>query len=233
MNIAIILGAGNGTRMRDISTAPKQFIMMNGAPLLVKTITTFNNHPQIDKIMVVTLSEYVEEIRLWIEKYHLKKIAYVIEGGLSRQESVFKALNALSTHIKDDDIVLIHDGARPLVTDDIISRNIEVACLHDACTTAIAVSDTIINSLDGYQINLTLNRSTLYALQTPQSFRYRVIMDAHLHALSSNNKDASDDTQLVLQNNGNVFLVTGDKINFKITTPEDLTLLKAILSIKK
>lgn len=232
MNIAIILAAGSGTRMGNASV-PKQFLMIYNKPIVVHTIEQFEMHFDIDEIVVVTKKDYIDEIKVWIRQFDLSKVHHVVEGGDTRQASVYNGLLAIASFAKDDDIVLIHDSARPLVNGRIISDNIEGALRYGAVDTVIPSADTIIHSQDGERIDDVPVRKELFLGQTPQSFRFEKIMKAHQEAIKNHIENASDDAQLIRKNQGEVYLVNGDRLNFKITTFDDLMMLKALLKIGK
>lgn len=230
MNIALILAAGNGTRMGN-NTIPKQFLEIYNKPIVVHTIEQFEMHFDIDEIVVVTKKEYIDKIKIWIRQYDLSKVHHVIEGGDSRQISVYNGLKCIEEFANKDDIVLIHDSARPLVNHRIITDNINGAKAYGAVDTVIPSSDTIIHSKDGVVIDDVPLRKELFLGQTPQSFKVDLIVAAHEYANKNNITEASDDCQLIRRNNGTIHLIQGDRLNFKITTFDDLMMLKALLKI--
>ncbi|WP_298839004.1 2-C-methyl-D-erythritol 4-phosphate cytidylyltransferase [Clostridium sp.] len=232
MNIAIILAGGKGTRM-GIVDQPKQFIDIYGKPIVVHTIEAFDIHEQIDAIAIVCLKEWHEDIKIWTRKFELNKVKWIVDGGETRQESVLNGLKAIEEDVNPDDIVVIHDSARPLISHRIIVNNIEGAKKYGAVDTVIKASDTIIKSLDDNTIDSIPVRKELYIGQTPQSFVYSTIYDAHKIAATSDLQDSTDDCRLVLNSGKKVHLVDGDKLNFKITTMEDLLLLKSIIKMSK
>lgn len=232
MNIGIILAGGIGSRM-GIVDKPKQFIDIYGKPIIVYTLETFDNHPEIDYIGVVCLDEWMDDLKILLRKYEINKVKWLIKGGMSRQESVYNAIITISKDVNDDDILVIHDSVRPLVSHKIISNNISSAKQFGATDTVIPSTDTIIKSLDGLQIHEVPNRSELYIGQTPQSFKFELIKRAHETAIESNKLNSTDDCQLVLDLGEKVKLVMGDKLNFKITSFDDLLLLKAIIKLGK
>lgn len=231
MNIAILLAAGNGTRTK--SSKPKQFQSINGLPLFAYSLLTFHHHPLIDTIIIVTQKSYQKRLSAWIKRHHLEKVKAVIEGGNSRQESVYLGLESIASWAKMEDIVLIHDAARPFVSDALIEKHIQ---LHDhsfAVNTVIPVTDTILSSKDGVHLNEVLNRNELYQVQTPQSFHYGSLYHAHQKAKELQITNASDDIQLMSLVNIPVFLVQGEQENMKITYPQDFLLMKMILKKKQ
>lgn len=233
MNIAMILAAGSGTRMGNTST-PKQFLPIYNKPLIVHTIEAFEMNDEVDSIIVVTNDTYIDQVKVWCKQFDLAKVKYVVAGGDSRQKSVYNGLIKLKeVGTKDDDIILIHDSARPLISQKIIHDNIETCKKFGAVDTVIPSADTIIRSLEGESIHEIQKRSELYCGQTPQTFSFSIIKNAHDLALSKNDTDTTDDCKLVLKAGVKVHLALGSKMNFKITTFDDLMMLKALLKIGK
>lgn len=221
MNIALILAAGNGSRM-DSGGLPKQFIEIAGKPLMVYTLEVFECHSAIDAIAVVTNREYLGIVKQYADDYHLLKLKHVFEGGSTRQQSVYKGLNSLVSFVDNRDIVLVHDAARPFVSDKIITANIEAARQYHAVDTVIPSVDTIVISENGSIIDSVPNRKKLYHGQTPQTFSFGLIYKAHQKARELQIEDASDDCLIVNKLGGRIHLVCGSTNNFKITTKEDL-----------
>lgn len=231
MNIAIILAGGSGTRMG--SDVPKQFIDIYGKPLIIHTIESFDINSNIDYIAVVCKKDWQEDLKIWTRRFGINKLRWIVDGGETRQESIYNALNVIRNECLEEDIVVIHDAARPLISQRIIDENIVGAKEYGAVDTVIPTPDTIVNSKDDKTINNVPLRKELYLGQTPQSFKYNLIFKAHKIAIDNNKLDATDDCQLVLDLNEKVYFVTGDKLNFKITTFEDLLLLKAVIKLGK
>ena len=233
MNIALILAAGTGSRMGN-SDKPKQFLLVQGKPLMVQTIEVFDVNPNIDKIVISTNEEYINEVKLMIKQYDLTKVAKVVAGGATRQISVYNGLlGCKEIGAKDDDIIVIHDSARPLISPRIIKDNIECCKAYGAVDTVIKATDTIVKSEDSQTISEIPVRKELYQGQTPQTFKYSLIMEAHNAVKNKEVPNVTDDTKLVLLLGHKVHLVEGDKLNFKITTFDDLMMLKALLKIGK
>ena len=228
--IALIAAAGSGSRMGK-TEKPKQFLKVNGHRLLHYTIDAFNKHPQIDLIVVVTNPEYTNEVLNIVEKNHFDKVKYIVQGGKTRQESVFNGLKILKENdTADDDVVLIHDAARPLVSQEIISKNIEASKKYAAVETAIKVTDTIVQSLNEDIVNNVPDRQTLYQAQTPQTFWFGLIYQAH--EMAKDDPIATDDAQLIHKYlNRNVHIVEGEKKNFKVTTMEDYEYMKKLFVV--
>lgn len=234
MNIALIVAAGSGSRMGN-ADKPKQFLPIYGKPLMIHTIEAFEVHDEIDAIVVVTNEAYIDQVKVWCKQYDLGKIKAVVSGGDSRQISVHNGLQAVKAISKDpkNDIVLIHDAARPLISQRIITDNIRVCEKYDAVDTVIKASDTIVRSVNEESISDIPPRNELYQGQTPQSFKLSLILDAHEYVKTHAVNNVTDDCKLVLSLGKEVRLVEGSKQNFKITTFDDLMMLKALLKIGK
>ena len=233
MNIALILAAGSGSRMGN-ADKPKQFLPIYGKPLMIHTIEAFEVHDEVDAVVIVTNGEYIDQVKVWCKQYDLVKVKAVVAGGNSRQISVYNGLTAVKGLSKGkDDIVLIHDAARPLISQTIISNNIKACEKFDAVDTVIKASDTIVRSTDEETITDIPVRSELYQGQTPQTFKLSLILEAHEKAKSGEIPNVTDDCKLVLSLGKKIHLVEGSKQNFKITTFDDLMMLKALLKIGK
>ena len=233
MNIALILAAGVGSRMGN-TDKPKQFLPIYGKPLMVHTIEAFEINDEVDAIVISTNEEYIDDVKVMCKQYDLSKVKAVVAGGDSRQISVYNGLKGImDLGAKDDDIIIIHDSARPLVSQKIISGNIAVCKEFGAVDTVIPASDTIVHSVDGQTISDIPVRKELYQGQTPQTFKLSIIKEAHEAIRDKNIPNVTDDTKLVLLSGREVHLVEGDKMNFKITTFDDLMMLKALLKIGK
>ena len=219
MNSAVILSGGRGKRMG--SSLSKQFILINEKPMLYYTIKKFRENKLIDEIILVLPKDEIEYCKKEVlEKYNIF-VDKIVEGGRERQDSVFNGLNA----IDNGDIVLIHDGARPFVTDKIIEDGIKGAIKFKAAAPGVMPKDTIkIKNKDNLSKE-TLNREELVAVQTPQVFDYNLILECH-KKIKENNIKVTDDTMVVETFGNKVFLYEGSYTNIKITTPEDLILAK-------
>ena len=221
MNIALIVAAGSGSRMGN-ADKPKQFLPIYGKPLMIHTIEAFEVHDEIDAIVVVTNEAYIDQVKA------------VVSGGNERQISVYNGLQAVKNIASsNDDVILIHDAARPLISQRIITDNIRVCEKYDAVDTVIKASDTIVRSVNEETISDIPARNELYQGQTPQSFKLSLILDAHEYVKTHEVNNVTDDCKLVLSLGKEVRLVEGSKQNFKITTFDDLMMLKALLKIGK
>lgn len=222
MNFAILLLGGNGNRLK--SELPKQFIKINDKEVFLYSYEIFLNHPDVDKIILVTLKEFIPFVK---EKVNLEK-TIVIEGGLTRQESVFNALKYLKDKINGSDIIIIHDACRPLITTSIITSSINEIKDNDAVITSMEATNSLAIK-DGNYLSYYIDRSKVVEIQTPQTFRYKDIYEAHLNAYI-NKKSYTDDGSILENKFKKVKLIRGNSFNFKITTFEDLILFERIIN---
>lgn len=217
MNSVIILAGGKGKRMN--AEVSKQFILIKEKPIIYYTIKRFMNNSNINEIILVLPKDEIEYFKKDIlDKYSLK-IDCIVEGGSERQDSVYNGLKA----VKKKGIVLIHDGARPFVSDEIINNGIKYASIYGASAPGVMPKDTIKIKDDNSFSKNTPNRSDLVAIQTPQVFKYDMILECH-ERIKNNKTIVTDDTMVVELYNNKVYIYEGDYKNIKITTPEDLIL---------
>ncbi|MGB7127902.1 MAG: bifunctional cytidylyltransferase/SDR family oxidoreductase [Candidatus Rhabdochlamydia sp.] len=221
MIVAILLMAGSGTRFG--SQIPKQFHRLSGKKIYQHTLDKFLNTQLFSRIILVCAPEYIKQIQ---KENSFNDQIDVVVGGQSRQASSLKGLLACPSHTE---IVVIHDAVRPFVSEEILQKNIALARLHKAVDTCIASGDTLIHTIDLKQVHAIPLRSQYLRGQTPQSFSYALILEAHLNATQ---KNSSDDCSLVLANNHRVFLTEGSEYNIKITTELDLFLAEQIFRLQ-
>ena len=227
MNSVVIVSAGRGSRMKaDIN---KQFLKLKGKEVIAHTIDKFYNNKNIDEIVVVVKEDEADFFRRnIIDKYGYKNIKIAF-GGKERQDSVFNGLKAVNERC---DIVLIHDGARPFVTDEIIKNSIECSKKNKCVIVGVPVKDTIKIINKDNEVCDTPNRSTLWSIQTPQVFEYLSIIKAHKIA-KEKSYYGTDDSMLMEYLGYNVKVIEGSYNNIKITTPEDLKIGEEILNENK
>jgi len=221
---AIIPAAGHGRRMGNTK---KPYMNLAGKPILAHTLTVFQRCSSVSKILVVVAEgdeqKCAQDV---ITSYGIDKVVSIVTGGETRQESVFNALQNLPS---DTDMVVIHDAVRPFVTEEMILNTLDCASQWGSAVLAVPVKDTIKEADDENLVVNTLDRQRLWAIQTPQTFKYGIILQAHLHA-RKNRIQTTDDASLVEQlGDHRVKLVMGSYENIKITTPGDLIIARAIL----
>ncbi|MFX0548492.1 2-C-methyl-D-erythritol 4-phosphate cytidylyltransferase [Hathewaya histolytica] len=225
LNYAIILAAGKGRRMNK--NINKQFLNLQHRPILYHTLKVFESIEEIHGLVLVASEEEKEYCKNEIvKKYNFKKVKNIVSGGNERQDSVLNGLFCLEK--EPCNIVIIHDGARPFVTAEIIKRGIRYAKMYGASACGVGVKDTIkIKSEDNFSAK-TLDRNMLFSVQTPQCFIYNKILDAHKLA-KKQEIIVTDDTSVIEYIGDKVYLYEGSYDNIKITTPEDLVIGEGIL----
>lgn len=219
---AIILAGGKGKRMG--AKISKQYIELNGKPILYYTLKRFADCEGIDKIILVLPKDEIEYCNKEIlEKYSLK-VDMIVEGGKERQDSVYNALQKINA----SEIVLIHDGARAFVSERVIKEGIKYAKIYGAAAPGVMPKDTIkVVDENGFS-DSTPDRSKLLAIQTPQTFKLEIIKECH-EKVKENNISVTDDTMVVEMYNNKVYLYNGEYTNIKVTTPEDLILAERLI----
>ncbi|WP_455662982.1 2-C-methyl-D-erythritol 4-phosphate cytidylyltransferase [Pradoshia sp.] len=222
----IIPAAGQGKRMK--AGRNKLWIELEGEPIICHTLRQFGTDENCRRILLVVNSAEEEDFRNLTEKLGLPIPIELIHGGSERQYSVKNAVDSLTS---DTEIVLVHDGARPFITEPLIKKLVEDACLHGASVLAVPVKDTM-KQADGVFITQTIERSSLWAIQTPQAFRVSLLKKAHRQA-EEDGFLGTDDASLLERLGMSVAITEGNYDNIKITTPEDLYFAKAILEKNK
>lgn len=222
---AIIVSAGNSTRMGGIN---KQFLLIDRIPVIVHSVMAFQKNTNIDEIIIVTREKDIANVNELTKKYALSKVKAVVNGGNSRQESV---LNGVSSTSKDSDFLVIHDGARPLVSEAVINNTLMDAFMYDAAATGIKVKDTV-KIVDSQSfIKGTEDREYLRFVQTPQIFKKSLYLDA-VNCVDNSNL-FTDDCMLIEEYGKKVYLSSGEYENIKITTPEDILLAETYYKRRK
>jgi len=222
--VALIAAAGKGKRMN--ARINKPFIPIFGKPILAYTIEKFEKCKLIDKIYLLVNAEEKEIChKNIILKYNFFKVQELVDGGKTRQDSIYNGLKALD---KDTDIVVIHDGARPLVEATTIRDSIEKAQEYGAAIAVIPIKDTVKKSENNFFINKTLNREEIWRSQTPQTFKYDIILPAY-HQAYKDKYLATDDAAIVERYGHKVKLIIGSEENIKITTPFDVIVAEIFL----
>lgn len=234
MNKAIILAGGVGSRMKT-QNRPKQYIEVNGRPIINYCLTTFQNHRDIDEIFVVADESWQDYITEWMKRDGITKFQGFAGAGKSRQHSIYNGLLACRdlSETKEDDVVIIHDAARPFVTEEIISNCIKGATDYDGAMPVITVKDTVYCSKDGKNIHSLLERSELFAGQAPESFRFGKYMQIHESATEEELSNTRGSSEIAYKHGMEIHLFEGAERNFKITTMEDLTNFQAELDKEK
>lgn len=233
MNIALIIAGGSGNRMgQDI---PKQFMHVDGCPIIIHTMICFQRHPDIDYIAVVCLRGWETVLQAYANQFSVSKLKWIFPGGETGMKSIHNGIYGLrDAGCKDDDLVLIHDSVRPLLSQDIISSNIAICKAYGYAITGIKCREAILESNDGFSSQTSIPRDKLIRTQTPQTFRLKNIIRIHEQAKSMGITDSVASCTLVAEVGGQeMHIVPGSEKNIKITTVEDLEILKALMHINK
>ncbi|MBE5781383.1 MAG: 2-C-methyl-D-erythritol 4-phosphate cytidylyltransferase [Clostridiales bacterium] len=228
MAYGVILAGGSGTRMG--TATPKQFLPLCGKPVIMHSVETFCSSEEIEGVVLVCRKDHMDELRTLTA--HLDKVMAIVPGGDTRQESVYAGLCALKAKVPPKSIVLIHDGARPLVTHAIIADCAKTVAEHGSANTVCPCQDTMLISDDGEYPKEQPPRNECYTVQTPQGFVLQDIIMAHILFMGRPERfHFTDDCGLYLVTRGKKsHLCKGDKRNLKITTPIDLAMAEAILT---
>lgn len=223
--IALVPASGKGKRMG--AEINKQYLLLDGKPIVARTVQVLEDAPFIDDIYIIVPEAEIPYCREHVvERYSFAKVRRIVAGGAERQHSVLNGLRALEG-AGEDDVIIIHDGVRPFVLPSILEESVETSCMYDGALAAVPVKDTVKEVRDGI-VRETPPRESLWLAQTPQTFRYPVIMAAHERA-EAESYLGTDDASLVEWMGKEVHIVMGDYRNIKITTPEDLLLAEAFL----
>lgn len=229
MNIAVIFAGGVGMRMG--AAVPKQFLEICGKPVLAHTLALFQNHSKIDGIWIVAAKNCFDRVNDIVKRFAITKCRGLAEGGNSAQESIYNGLKAVAAKESGDTIVLLHDGVRPYITSEVISANIAGVMANGNAVTFTPCFETLVISEDGKRISDIPPRRMSYSAQAPQSFRLSDILAAHekIRALPGGYTDMVDQATICWKLGIPINLVPGNRGNIKITTPEDIVILEALL----
>lgn len=229
MNIALIIAGGSGNRMgQDI---PKQFMYVENAPIIIHTLQCFQQHPDIGVIAVVCLTGWETVLQSYANQYNVTKLKFIFPGGKSGMESIHNGIYGLkNVGFDDNDLVLIHDAVRPLLSQEIISSNIAICKSYGYAITGIKCREAILESKDGFSSTTSIPRDLLIRTQTPQTFTLKNIVDMHEEAYLKKITDSVASCTLCAElGNREMHIVPGSEMNIKITTIEDLEILKALM----
>ena len=232
MNIALIIAGGVGARMnQDI---PKQFINVYDKPVIIYTLEAFQKHPNIDAIEVVCLEGWHDILRAYSKQFGITKLENIVSGGSVGQESIRNGLFDIATRHNDpDDIVLIHDAIRPMVSSDIISDNIRVCRQYGNAITVIPCTAAMLKTADGLVSDTTIPRDNLKSTQTPQTFFLQEIVEAHKEALKRGITNSIASCTMYIELGKPVYMSIGSEKNLKLTTSEDIEIFMALLHAKR
>ena len=232
MNIALIIAGGVGQRMgQDV---PKQFINVDNIPVIVYTMAAFQKHPEIDAIEIVCVDGWHEVLYAYAKQFGISKLENVVSGGKNGQDSIRNGLYDIAKrHNDDNDLVLIHDAIRPLLSEEIISDNIRVCKEHGNAITVIPCNAAMLKTYDGIHSETQVPRDNLKETQTPQTFFLKDIIAAHKEALEKGIVASVASCTMYIELGRKLYMCKGSEKNIKLTTVEDVEIFKALLNAKK
>lgn len=230
MNIAAIFAGGSGVRMHTKSR-PKQFLELNGKPVIIYTLELFDNHPQVDAIVVACIDSWIPFLEKMIRKFEITKVVSIVPGGETGQDSIYNALEA-AEGIADgkEATVMIHDGVRPLITEQTITDNIRTVEEFGSCITCVPATETFVVSQQDGSLEIPERANSLIA-RAPQSFRLSDIMKAHRRAINEGRHDFIDSCTMMSHYGFQLKTIIGPMENIKITTPTDFFILRAMVEV--
>ena len=231
MNIGLIIAGGSGARMhQDI---PKQFLTVNEKPVIVYTMEAFQKHADIDVIAVVCIDGWDSVLSAYAKQFGITKLKHIIPGGDCGQASIRNGVYELEKHYGEDDIVLIHDAIRPMLSEEIISDCIVKTKQHGNAITVIPCAEAMMQTDDGIVSTGSYPRDNLKRTQTPQGFKLGKICDLHRRALKAGITNSVASCTLMIEMGEQVYFSAGSEKNIKLTTVEDLDIFKALLMAKR
>lgn len=233
MNIAVIFAGGTGTRMNS-KDKPKQFLKMHDKPIIIHTLEKFQNNENIDAIVIACIKQWINHLLQLIEYYHISKVKRIVPGGETGQLSIYAGLNAAKDIAEGKNaIVLIHDGVRPLINDDVINKNIASVMKNGSAITSVNVTETIMEINDDASIKYIPDRTHSRLARAPQSFLLDEILDVHNKALLEGKKDFIDSCTMMSHYGKKLYLIDGPIEIIKVTTPQDFYIMRAILDAQE
>lgn len=231
--IAIIFAGGSGVRMG--SEKPKQFLEVDGKPIIIHTLDIFENHPNVDEIYIACKEDYIKDLTELVEKHQVTKVRSIVPGGTTGMGSIYNGLSAAKKNNEDDAIVLIHDGVRPIVSEKLVQDVIDKAKETGAVATCTPMFETPVISKSGEIVEETPRRADCFTAQAPQGFFLGELINAHEKVRKTNleYEGLVDSCSLMKSLGHDVAIVKGPRSNIKVTTPEDIYILRAMLEFNR
>ena len=231
MNIALIIAGGKGLRMQQ--EIPKQFITVNEKPVIVYTMEAFQRHADIDAIAVVCIEGWENILSAYAKQYHITKLRHIIPGGENGQSSIRNGVFELEKHYGRDDLVLVHDAIRPMLSTDIISSCIATATQYGSAIAVVPCQEAMLETQDQVSTKSSYPRANLKRTQTPQGFPIGVLADAHREALERGITNSIASCTLMVELGKTIYFSAGSEKNIKLTTPEDIDIFRALLTLQR
>ncbi len=223
---AMLFAGGTGTRMKS-ENIPKQFIEVDGKPIIIRTLENFAFHPLVDDIVIACIASGIDHLKKLIEQYRIPKVINIVEGGSSGFESIHNGLVEVAKNADESDVVLICDGVRPVMSEQLISECIELAKEYETAVPVVRSIDSVLVSEDGKSCNVNMPRENMYITQAPQGYTLRKIMWAHDEAARRGLVNPTSSADLMIELGETVRIFIGERDNIKVTTPEDLFTLRS------
>ena len=230
-NIALIIAGGVGTRTHQ--NIPKQFLSVNDKPVIAYTMEAFQNHPDIDAIYVVCLSGWQEVLKAYIQQFNIGKVQQIVEGGKNGQDSIRNGVYAIAEKFQSDDLIMVHDAIRPMLSANIIDENITICKQYGNAITVIPCMEAMLKSYNEVESDESILRNSLFRAQTPQTISVGDAVRIHQEALNRGITNSVATCTLLLELGEKVYFAKGSELNIKITTADDITIFKALLSMRK
>lgn len=228
-NIAVIFAGGSGKRMNTVSR-PKQFLELNGKPVIIYTLELFDNHPQIDGIICVCIEPWIPFLQKQLKKFEINKVGSIVPGGTTGQDSIYNGLDATLKTYDSDCNVLIHDGVRPLITEQTISDCIATVEASGNCITCVPATETFVVRQQDGALEIPTRTNSLIA-RAPQCFRLADILEAHHKAQASGKHNFIDSCSMMSYYGYQMNTIIGPMENIKITTPTDFFIFRAMVEV--
>lgn len=223
---AMIFAGGTGTRMKT-ENIPKQFIEVDGKPIIIRTLENFEEHPFVDDIVISCIASGIEHLKRLIEQYRIKKVKAIVPGGANGFESIHNGVVKVAEDADEKDIILICDGVRPVMSEQLISDCIELAKEHETAVPVVRSIDSVLVSENGSTCNVNMPRENMYITQAPQGYTLRKILWAHDEAARRGLVNPTSSADLLIELGETVHIFIGERDNIKVTTPEDLFTLRS------
>lgn len=230
MNTALILAGGVDKRFQ--MNIPKQFVNVNDRPIIVYTLESFQNHPEIDQIIITCVDGWQEMVRAYGKQFNITKLTDIISGGADTQQSTYYGLNALKGKMGAGDIVVIHDAIRPLVSEELITKSMQMCRKKGMGVSATCIMDTIMHSGNGREGRQSLDRYDIMKVQTPQAYDYQLIMELHGRAIEQHCIGAWDNSAMITRMGEAVYFSEGSDLNLRINTVEDVEMFRVLYQMK-
>lgn len=231
MNIALIIAGGRGMRMGQ--EIPKQFLTVHDKPVIAYTMEAFQKHPDIDVIAVVCVEGWESILAAYARQYGVTKLKHIIPGGENGQGSIRNGVFELEKHYSADDLVLVHDAIRPMISQDIISGCIATAREHGSAIVTIPCQEAMLETEDQISTHASYPRDRLKRTQTPQGFPLGRLCGAHRRALEQGITNSVASCTMMVELGETIYFCSGSEMNIKLTTPDDMEIFKALLSLRR